>query len=159
MRKCPVKGQFDVCKKETFVSGGNYTYIVAGRQEGVVSQEQDLVVPEKQFAKQTMSKKSIKVEAARKTSGGALLALVQRLLKNKERGVPYSTLNNYFRSELGDGTATMTQSFIYDILTYDPKDSSDTKSYDDVLQALDKASSKNISWLEIWDIIDGLSAE
>jgi len=91
----------------------------------------------------------------KRSNAGALLFLIRNLKKLEEDGVDYYAINQYFRDELLNKSSSMIGAYIVEILTYDPRDNT-PKSYADVYAALRKAPS-SLNWLEIWDVIDGLS--
>lgn len=125
--QCPSDGKYDTCT----VKDG-YVHIV-GSSKAVESH---------------------KVEA-RRSKGGAVLALLRRLKMHEEKGVPYSAINGYFRAELKSGGDSSPFGMFTEILTYDPR-SDPAKTYAGVYASINQYS-ENLDWLSLWDVIEGLS--
>ena len=135
MNNCPSDGQYHTCKPMN-----GYTHIVGIARPEVQS-----------TASQPVRQK---VEA-RKSKGGAVLALLRRLKIHEEKGVPYSAINSYFRSEFKSGGDSSPFGMFTEILTYDPK-SDPAKSYAAVYASINQYAD-NLDWLSLWDVIDGLT--
>jgi hypothetical protein len=160
---CQKVGNSDVCEKRQ-LGGSSYTYVMGGsNQKQKANQVSPIVrqspVPKvnKEIAQITNSERDSRFPVeARRSKGGARLALIRRLITHRDKGVPYAAINAYFRKEFDDigATDSMMSGFIVDILTYDPRNET-AKDYSEVLAALN-SSSANLDWLQFWDIIDGL---
>lgn len=147
---CQNVGKSDVCEKRR-IAGASYTYILGGSSE---EQKTNHIVENKR--NQKISSSPFPVEAKR-SKAGARLALIRRLITHRDKGIPYSAINAYFKKEFDDigASESMSSSFIADILIYDPRNDP-AKDYPEVLAALN-ASSANLDWLQFWDIIEGLT--
>lgn len=132
--QCPSDGKYDTCT----VKDG-YLHIV-GSSTPVQSERSSF--------------QSHKVEA-RRSKGGAVLALLRRLKMHEEKGVPYSAINSYFRAELKSGGDSSPFGMFTEILTYDPR-SDPAKTYAGVYASINQYS-ENLDWLSLWDVIEGLS--
>ena len=133
MDNCPIDGNYDSC---TVMDG--YTKIVGkSRQASKVEVQSNHPVQ------------------ARKSKGGVVLALLRRLKMHEDKGVPYSAINNYFRSEFKNGNDSSPFGMFTDMLTYDPR-TDPAKTYAAVYASINQYS-ESLDWLSLWDVIDGLS--
>jgi len=141
MQRCPIDGEYEVC---TPMNG--YVY-VKGRVSTTPASATGNV--------RSTTPDPRPLVQARKTKAGAVLALVRRLKTHEEKGVAYSIINSYFRTEFKNGGDSSPMGMFTDILTYDPK-TDPPKSYADVYTSIDRFS-EALDWLSLWDLIDGLS--
>ena len=144
MEGCPIDGEYDSCVVEH-----GYVKIV-GKSRPVIekkSETRPIVAP-------TAPKKSFPV-AARKSKAGAVLALLRRLKMHEDKGIPYSTINSYFRSEFKAGGDSSPFGMFTDMLTYDPR-SDPPKNYAQVYVSIQQYS-ESLDWMALWDVIDGLA--
>jgi len=159
--RCTVNGKFKTCSKQ----GGTTYLCVQGDGQGKEENDEMKGGQDKEKNKIEEPKffnfQKHKVDGGRprvgaiKTPAGAYLALVQRLKKNQAAGISYSIINKFFRKQMaGLDSDFMVGSFIWNALTYDPKNDTPL-SYDDVFLNLERVP-ESVDFGKIWDAIDGL---
>jgi hypothetical protein len=137
MNSCPPHGSYSVCERVT-VGGAGYTYV---RGQVADKIETSAVKPYDR----------LKVEALGKDTPSILLNLEVRLRRLQEKGIPYSTINRYFRAALNDDQIGLFN--LKEMLTYGRGEPE--KGYSDAFTALSQIpSSINMSWL--YSIVDGM---
>lgn len=165
--KCTLNGKFKTCSQRN-IGGSTYTYTVGQGGTPISTPRQSVEAPSKlkkdtniaepPFFPFNQNPNSREKVQAVKSSGGAYLALVQRLKKNEALGVPYSAINKYFLQQFNNSNFDpMVGSFLMNLLTYDPKQGTPL-SYSQVYANLDQIP-HSIDLTKIWDTIDGLQTD
>lgn len=165
--KCTLNGKFKTCSQRN-IGGSAYTYVVGQEKtptstpretvDGPIRMKRNADIEDPPFFPFNQNPNSRPNVQAVKTSGGAYLALVQRLKKNEILGVPYSAINKYFLQQFNTSNFDpMVGSFLMNLLTYDPKQGTPL-SYAQVYINLDQIP-HSIDLTKIWDTIDGLQVD
>ena len=143
MRNCPVPGDFEVCELVT----------TAGQEYLKLRTRSEVIVTENK-------RQSKKTKAMRKSNAGVKLAFIARLKQLEKSGVPYSSVNEYLRTELDVNNAHLNpfgMGYLVEMITYDPRNgfNHQTKSYADVYLAVEQVPS-SVNWRSMAEIVDGM---
>lgn len=142
MRNCPPDDQFSVCEVRQ-QAGGSYTYVLGAAEKTKVEPS----------ASRFPVSRGMEVSKMGKDSGSIILNLEVKLRKLQTAGVPYATINRYFRSSISDET-TIGLFNLKDLLTYNPR-SDPPKDYSDAYTAISQFPS-GIDVSTLFSIVDGM---
>lgn len=136
MKNCPPEGSFSVCERVSVGTSG-YTYVRGNVETRPVLES----TPKERFSVETLGK----------DMGSILLNFEVKLRSLELKGVPYATLNRYFKTAMSDDQYGMFD--LKALLTYERTDP--VKTYADAYLALSQIPG-TISMTWLYSVVDGI---